>query len=155
MCGDPYDAVARENEPGGKYANGIIANTYTTNDSSILVVIDIQSFLKGYFEFRICPHNNVQVSVQQTCLDRHQLKVWDLIDNQPQYQYYPKGVGLHRLRVELPVGMMCTQCVLQWKWHTGKVSVFVIYDVPRCYFIYSFSSYWLFCFRFVSVVLFH
>ena len=121
MCGDPYDAIVRENEAGGKFANGIIANTYTTNDSSVPVVIDIQSFLKGYFEFRICPHNNIEVTVDQMCLDRYPLRVWDFEDNQPRYRYYPKGVGLQRLRVELPRGMTCSQCVLQWKWHTGKV----------------------------------
>ena len=120
VCGDPFDAIVRENEAGGKYANGIIANTYTTNDTSMLVVIDIQSFLKGYFEFRICPHNDALVPVQQECLDTHQLKIWDLVENVPKFRYYPRGVGLHRLRVELPRDMTCTQCVLQWKWHTGK-----------------------------------
>ena len=112
--------MPRANEPGGKYANGIIANTYTTNDTSILVVIDIQSYLGGYFEFRICPHNNPHVSVQQDCLNRHQLRVWDVFNKEPKYRYYPQGIGLQRLRVEIPQGMTCTQCVLQWKWHTGS-----------------------------------
>ena len=125
VCGDAYDAVVRENEAGGKFANGIIANTYTTNDTSVPVVIDIQSFLKGYFEFRICPHNNIEVPVEQSCLDRHPLRVWDFDDSHPRYQYFPKGMGLQRLRVELPQGMTCSQCVLQWKWQTGIVYAFI------------------------------
>lgn len=133
MCGDSYDVIVRENEAGGKFANGIIANTYTTNDSSVPVVIDIQSFLKGYFEFRICPHNNVAVPVEQSCLDRHALRVWDFEDNHPRYQYFPKGVGLQRLRVELPSGMTCSQCVLQWKWQTGSVQLIHYFNVSMSF----------------------
>ena len=120
VCGDRYDVKPRANEPGGKYANGIISNTYTTNDTSILVVVDIQSYLGGYFEFRICPNNSPQLAVTENCLNRHQLRVWDVFNKEPRYRYFPQGIGLQRLRVEIPQGMTCSQCVLQWKWRTGK-----------------------------------
>lgn len=29
ICGDPYDALVRENEAGGIYATGTIGRTYT------------------------------------------------------------------------------------------------------------------------------
>ncbi|KAK3580531.1 hypothetical protein CHS0354_009485 [Potamilus streckersoni] len=115
VCGDPYDIILRDHEAGGKYASGIISNRYTTNDTSILVVIDITNFLGGFFEFRICPHNSFKTPVKQACLDRHQLKIEGNM-----YRYYPSRRGPHHLRVELPKGMSCIQCVLQWKWHTGK-----------------------------------
>jgi len=122
VCGDRYDDTPRDNEPGGKYANGVLANTYTTEDSSILVVIDIQSFHGGYFEFRMCPNNNVKVASSPECFDRHQLRVWDIYSKEPKFRYTPGKPGLQRLRVEIPRGMTCTQCVLQWKWHTGEYS---------------------------------
>ena len=28
--------------------------------------------------------------------------------------------GLYELKVQLPPGVTCTQCILQWKWRAGK-----------------------------------
>jgi len=65
----------------------LIYSKYIHLFSSILVVVDVSSYLGGYFEFRICPHNNPTVAVTQDCLDQYQLKVWDVIDNQAGYRY--------------------------------------------------------------------
>ena len=70
ICGDAFDAVIKEHEaPGGKYANGIIVGEYAQG-SVIDISIDVTSNHKGYFEFKLCPNNNVNQDPGQDCFDK-------------------------------------------------------------------------------------
>ncbi|XP_052083767.1 uncharacterized protein LOC127721133 [Mytilus californianus] len=111
VCGDPYDAVSRQNEPGGKYANGIIVRRYRQHRKFINVTLDITSNIGGHFEFRLCPHNNVTKVVTQECLDRNRLTI-----EGHGLKFIPTDERKYKLALLMPDDVTCKQCVLQWKW---------------------------------------
>lgn len=114
VCGDPWDGP-RENEAGGKYATGTIVGNYTSG-GMLEVKIQITASHKGYHEFRICPVNNPKTSATQGCLDQHLLQ---LSDGQTKF-YEPGATGTYTVNLLLPKALTCKQCVLQWKWNTGR-----------------------------------
>ncbi|XP_033731761.1 uncharacterized protein LOC117321453 [Pecten maximus] len=121
VCGDPYEADVRENEAGGAFANGIIVRSYPIGTSRIRVTIDLTAYHKGYYEFRICPHNNVTAPVTQECLNKYLLPVAEAdVDQGEPTRYYPESGGMHELTLFLPRGISCSQCVLQWRYRTGN-----------------------------------
>lgn len=70
----------------------------------------------GYFEFRLCPNNNVHRPATQACLDQYVL-------HQPSgsVRYLEQGrPQTYSIKLKLPKGLTCTQCVLQWKYNAGK-----------------------------------
>ncbi|CAC5401752.1 unnamed protein product [Mytilus coruscus] len=111
VCGDPYDAVSRQNEPGGKYANGIIVRRYRQHRKFINVTLDITSNIGGHFEFRLCPHNNVTKVVTQECLDKNRLTI-----EGHGLKFIPTDERKYKLALLMPGDVTCKQCVLQWKW---------------------------------------
>ena len=113
ICGDPFQGP-RDNEAGGKYATGIITRAYSESDV-IDVRVVITAFQRGWYEFRICPNNNVTRPATQACLDRYLLEFEDGTT-----RHFPSGRGSENLRLRLPQGLTCQQCVLQWKWNSGK-----------------------------------
>ena len=69
ICGDAWGDNPRQHEaPGGKYANGIITRTYTSGQD-ISVKVQITANHKGYFEFKLCPNNNLSEDKDQSCFD--------------------------------------------------------------------------------------
>lgn len=65
ICGDPYNSPQpRENEAGGKYGKGIISRSYKAN-SIIKVRVELSTNHKGWFEFRLCPNNNIRLDPGQ------------------------------------------------------------------------------------------
>lgn len=75
VCGDPYQGP-RDNEAGGKFAKGIIGRRYVEGQT-IDLVVEVTALHFGFFEFRICPNNNVSSPVSQACLDQHLLVLSD------------------------------------------------------------------------------
>ena len=115
MCGDPYQGP-RQNEAGGLYATGQIARRYTSGQV-IDIQIEVTANHLGWFEFRLCPNNNPKRAVTHECLDKH---VLSLADGAGTRHVIGSDVGMYNLKVKLPPGLTCSQCLLQWKWHTGK-----------------------------------
>ncbi|XP_056017727.1 uncharacterized protein LOC125679999 [Ostrea edulis] len=114
VCGDPWDGV-RENEAGGRYAKGIISRRYTEGQI-IDVKVKITASHLGYFEFRLCPNNNVHKPATQACLNQYVL-------HQPSgsVRFMEQGrPRVYSLKLKLPTGLTCSQCVLQWKYNTGN-----------------------------------
>ena len=68
VCGDPYDGE-RSNEASGKYANGVIAQTYQEGET-IPITVEITANHLGWFEFRLCPVNNKYNKATEQCLNR-------------------------------------------------------------------------------------
>lgn len=116
-CGDPYQGP-REHEAGGKYALGIITRSYPANQKRLPVKVVLTAYHKGYYEFKICSHNNPNIPVSQRCLNRYPLRI---VEGSRRYRtrYYPKRNGVHRMTLLLPRGLRCSQCVLQWRYRTG------------------------------------
>lgn len=71
MCGDPFDESVKPHQaPGGVFATGTIVRNYTEGQV-ITVKIDITALHKGYYEFKLCPNNNVNQDPPQECVDRY------------------------------------------------------------------------------------
>ena len=115
LCGDNY-LGPRDNEAGGKYANGIITGKYSMN-SIIPVRIHITANHKGWVEFRLCEHNNPLTNITEECLNRNLLA-----DKEGVSRFkIPQEVAKHYLyNLAIPDGLRCRACVLQWKYNTGN-----------------------------------
>jgi len=115
ICGDPYDQL-REHEAGGQYASGTIVAEYE-EEAVMDVIVDITANHLGYFEFRLCPHNDVTTPATQECFDEYLLPLADGSGTRlPIYA----DMYLTKLQLQLPAGVTCSQCILQWKYNTGN-----------------------------------
>ncbi|XP_064601261.1 uncharacterized protein LOC135467415 [Liolophura sinensis] len=119
VCGDPWQGP-REHEAGGKFANGIIVKQYEKGEI-ISVTVQLTANHKGWFEFRICKNNNPGKRITHECLDKNLLK---LADGGTRFEVYGKvGYGVSEkfeIKLQLPQDLICTQCVLQWKYNAGN-----------------------------------
>ncbi|KAK3095423.1 hypothetical protein FSP39_014481 [Pinctada imbricata] len=118
ICGDPFDAIQKQNEAGGKFYSGIIVRQYFHGDGYINVTIDVSSNIKGYFEFNICPLKGVNGTLTRKCLDKYPL----LIKGNG-LRYVPIADGKHNLKVKIPPNLFCKHCVLRWKWIGGNYNM--------------------------------
>ncbi|KAK3592827.1 hypothetical protein CHS0354_019055 [Potamilus streckersoni] len=117
VCGDPWQGP-RDNEPGGKFANGIIVRKYTPGEV-ITVVVELTANHKGYMEFRLCPNDDPRKVIQQDCLDRYPLR---LTENGKTRFMVPPDVGYQKFNINLalPANVVCRACVFQWKYNAGN-----------------------------------
>jgi len=115
ICGDPWMGP-KPHEVPGKYANGIIVETYEA-EQEVQVTIQITANHKGYFEFKLCPNNNIHQDPQQDCFDSNLLEVVNGDGNK-----FMIGVGNKNYYpiIKLPNGLTCSQCILQWTYITGN-----------------------------------
>lgn len=94
----------------------------------------------GYFEFKLCVNDEPMKKVKQECFDKNLLKVLNnnhdsvakLKPRRPrktysddylnQFRYFVphKNNSLFVVKLQLPVGITCFQCILQWKYHSGN-----------------------------------
>ncbi|CAH1773491.1 unnamed protein product [Owenia fusiformis] len=111
-CGDPWEGP-RDNEAGGKYAKGIIVRKYQTGQT-IDVYINITVNHWGWFEFKLCPNNDVNTPITHDCLDQFPLEI---INSDTRFDLPSKETKIWFLQVKLPPQLECSQCVLQWKYH--------------------------------------
>ena len=117
VCGDKWGVDNPENEAGGTYAKGIIARTYRRGQS-VRVRVEITAHHRGYFEFRLCPNNDFTRRVTHECLDRYVLPLTG--SSGTRFDISHGTSGNYEVDVQLPSDVTCTQCVLQWKYHTGE-----------------------------------
>ncbi|KAK7003047.1 hypothetical protein BgiMline_004473 [Biomphalaria glabrata] len=119
VCGDPWNSV-RDHEAGGKYATGILVRKYNTG-SVIDVVIELTANHKGYFQFRLCPNDAPNATITQACLDQYLLaRTSDGATTLgvPAGDYSKTMILVYRL--QLPKGVKCRACLLQWKYNAGN-----------------------------------
>ncbi|KAK6168959.1 hypothetical protein SNE40_020105 [Patella caerulea] len=115
ICGDPWQGP-RDNEPGGKYANGIIVRKYKVGQD-ITAVVQLTATHKGYFEFKLCPNDNPFQKVSQECLDGHTLIVTKTGNTKFPA---PDKAGKVEVKLRLPKDVKCSACVFQWKYNSGN-----------------------------------
>ncbi|GIY73092.1 chitin-binding type-4 domain-containing protein [Caerostris darwini] len=71
VCGDSWDMPKpRPNEAGGIYGRGIIVRSYKPGQV-IKSTVEITANHRGFFEFKLCPHNDPSTEVTQDCLDSY------------------------------------------------------------------------------------
>ncbi|CAF0864310.1 unnamed protein product [Rotaria sordida] len=114
VCGDSYNGP-RYHEIGGRYATNIIVRHYLSG-----ALIDVKILLsanhKGFMEFRLCSILDPNIEVTQECLDQNIL----YIEGFGKQYIVNEGMDLIFLRVQLPHGLSCSRCVLQWRYHAGN-----------------------------------
>ncbi|XP_050409014.1 uncharacterized protein LOC126823976 [Patella vulgata] len=116
VCGDPWDAAVKPHEAGGIYATGQIVRTYKTG-ALITATVQVTANHIGYFEFRICVNNDVTKPATHECFNKHLLELGD----RPGSKFYiDKNNGDKKVSLKLPEGVVCSQCVFQWRYRAGN-----------------------------------
>ena len=111
----------RPHEYGGKYASGILGQRYPNGTESIQTVIQMDSEHDGYFEFRLCVQNEYHKETEK-CFDENFLRIigGSIVSGRRRYNTGKQLPKEYRLTVELPPGIYCSHCVLQWRYVSGK-----------------------------------
>ena len=118
ICGDPYDAKIKDHEaPDGKFANGIIVREFQSGDI-MDVIVEITANHKGYLVFKLCPNDNVLLDPLQDCFDKLPLEVYP--SHEQKYDLPDDLEREYQLKLKLPDGLTCNQCILQWTYVTGN-----------------------------------
>ncbi|KAK3599707.1 hypothetical protein CHS0354_037180 [Potamilus streckersoni] len=115
ICGDPWQGP-RRHEPGGLFATDIIGQCYSKGTKTIIATIKITAWHKGYFIFKMCPHNNPKTTASQNCFDQYPLQ---LVSGGYKYDITNNTASIHNVQLKLPQTLTCTQCILQWTYTTG------------------------------------
>ena len=68
ICGDPWDGP-KPHEVPGRYANGIIVDNFKSGQE-VEITVQVTTYHKGYFEFKLCPNNNINQDPMQDCFDK-------------------------------------------------------------------------------------
>jgi len=114
ICGDVYKGDHKQHEAGGKYATGIIARSYREGQD-IDIEIEMVANHRGLITFAICPHNNMFTSPNRSCFEKNHL----LVNNDKLFVVMPR-VKVLKMKVSLPKGMTCRQCILQFTYTAGN-----------------------------------
>ena len=84
----------------------------------------------GWFEFKLCPVNDKTRKETQKCMDKYPLH---LVDDPKSTKFWipenSKKKDIFTYKVQLPPNVVCSQCVVQWTYRTGKRS-FIYVTVP-------------------------
>ncbi|KAL4221525.1 hypothetical protein ACF0H5_019782 [Mactra antiquata] len=117
LCGDDYrDPVPRPNEWGGLYANPRVRTRYY--EAGQIAEISIWNNLPGapgFYEFRLCDEDDNQ---SQACLNKHLLTI---IDTNTTNMPVPQTQGLVMIHLQLPAGVTCDYCLLQWRFRKESI----------------------------------
>ena len=82
------------------------------------VNVEITAHHYGWFEFRLCVNNDIKKRATQQCLDAGLLT---MVNGSTRYYLHQgQGRATYRILMRLPDDVTCSQCVMQWKYHTGK-----------------------------------
>lgn len=84
----------------------------------IEATVDVTTNHRGYFEFKLCPNNNPKKEATQECLDKYILK--EAHGTGIRYYIGDKSRGNITVKIQLPKGLTCSQCVFQWTYVAGK-----------------------------------
>ncbi|KAL8595509.1 hypothetical protein ACOMHN_000718 [Nucella lapillus] len=121
ICGDPWEPIPRPYErPDGQMVmqGNFILSTYRSG-ARISASVQITASHMGYFEFFLCNVDELEGSVEATldCLLKHPLSV---VNKGGSTRYSPVTKGVHDVTLQLPPGLVCHHCVLQWKYTAGN-----------------------------------
>ena len=90
--------------------------TYLYLDSAILTPSWFPH--QGWFEFRICDVATTGgVEATQECLDQNILAN---STGHTRFEVPAERLGYYDYSLVLPSGLVCSHCMIQWKWHCGK-----------------------------------
>ncbi|XP_037799692.1 uncharacterized protein LOC119594706 [Penaeus monodon] len=118
VCGDDWRLPEpRPHERGGRFGRGVVTANYSEGQV-VPVTIHISANHKGWYEFRLCSNSDAGARDSQRCLDKHLLAMAD--GSGSRYALDASVRGDHIVHVQLPRGVSCAHCVLQWTWTVGN-----------------------------------
>lgn len=75
----------------------------------------------GRFEMYLCPNNNRFQEASQECFDRYPLLVTNTRSVRFDIPLDSNKQEIFTYKVQLPPGVTCNQCVVQWTYYTGNM----------------------------------
>jgi len=75
----------------------------------------------GYFEFRLCQHNNPGIPEEETCFGENLVEIIGSDGTSRTFEWVVPRVYQYHLTLKLPDKVSCFQCILQWNYRAGKV----------------------------------
>ena len=122
VCGDPWNSK-KNHEAGGKFARGKITRTYKSG-STIDIKLSFSANHQGRMSFSICdlPDKHLSPSAErslttQRCFNKNILR---REDKSGVYSFLKGNEKKITVKYQLPKGLKCKHCVLQWHWETGN-----------------------------------
>ncbi|XP_068681915.1 uncharacterized protein [Montipora foliosa] len=115
VCGDAYHLKKREalyTYPG-KFATGTITKVYTEGQE-IEVLVDVTSNHNGGFTFRVGDIGDPPITQEKL---KHVLKQ---PNGATEWKINSKFNTVFKIRLQLPKGLTCDHCVLQWWWRVAN-----------------------------------
>lgn len=114
VCGDAYHDKSPKYVYPGKYASDVFITKTYKEGQTIDVVIDITSNHQGYFRFslgKLVKRPITQEQLKYVLLQPDGSNTWQLHSSQN---------GKFTIKLDLPKGLTCDHCVLQWWWTVGN-----------------------------------
>ncbi|XP_027228544.1 uncharacterized protein [Penaeus vannamei] len=112
-CGDSIDSPPpHPHEAGGVWATGIITRTYSEGET-IEVHVNVTRSHGGYVQLKLCPNNDVNAPVTQSCLDQYPLQIAGQSSTKFKISAPYDSPEQLRFKAVLPAGVTCDQCVIQ------------------------------------------
>ncbi|KAG4081202.1 hypothetical protein HA402_003229 [Bradysia odoriphaga] len=114
-CGDDFSKpTPRDHEHGGKYGQGVIVKSYKSG-GTLPVSVQITANHMGYFYYQICKMDGARESNE--CFAANRLR---LVSGEDRYNLPGSQVGWYNMTLQLPAGLTCNHCVLQWTYNVGN-----------------------------------
>ncbi|XP_062590445.1 uncharacterized protein LOC134252039 [Saccostrea cucullata] len=116
-CGD-YVGGSRPNEaPNGQYASK--RSTYIYREGGVInVTVQVTARANGgFFKFKLCKTDS-STAASQACFDQNPLKLANTADQT--IIQIPDMDGDIVVPLQLPAGLTCDYCVMQWTWVTAR-----------------------------------
>lgn len=86
----------------------------------------------GWFELKLCPVNDKLKLETYDCFNKYPLY---LVDDPKSTKFYippdSKKKDVFNYKVQLPANVVCSQCVVQWTYRTGKRRLACLPDARR------------------------
>lgn len=115
--------------PHGKFATGTIVKRYNQGQQLDVEIVMTWGH-RGWMEFRLCPVNHKNIAATKECLEKYLLARSGSGEKRMAVEAFGERDTI-RLSLDLPAGLTCSQCVLQWKYHTGK-TIYSCVSVISC-----------------------
>ncbi|XP_072044825.1 uncharacterized protein [Amphiura filiformis] len=117
VCGDNWaDPEPRNHDDYGLYDNGYIVQNY--NEGQLVEIqVELTTNHLEWVEFRLCARDDkAKEPLTHACLDTH-----ILLNHKGESRInIGSAKGFLKYQLQLPAGVTCKQCVLQWKYSTGN-----------------------------------
>ena len=81
----------------------------------IILKPDVTANHYGWIEFRLCARDSRDTPLTHECLDKHLLKN---VKGETRFNI-GSAKGILKFNIQLPAGVKCKECVIQWKYNTG------------------------------------